>query len=144
MNDHSAAAFNPVDTYAFLQDGGAAHPFAVTERFWRELMAGTHREPGALPEARLAGEGDGWLLSAYAYADGDTHWECHPRGDEILVVLSGAMDAVLELPQGERVVPLTAGIACVVPRGVWHRLRTREPARLLALTYGKGTQHRED
>ena len=37
---------------------------------------------------------------------------------------------------------LQPGTACVVPRGTWHRQIVHQPAELLAITYGKGTQHR--
>ncbi len=65
----------------------------------------------------------------------------HPAGDELLVLLSGAIDVVLETDAGNRVVELTEGTSCLVPRGTWHR-QIRTPGRELAITYGKGTQHR--
>jgi oxalate decarboxylase/phosphoglucose isomerase-like protein (cupin superfamily) len=71
------------------------------------------------------------------------HWEMHPRGDEILYMLDGAIDVVLEQADGTtQTVALDAGAACLVPRATWHRLLSRAPGHLLALTYGKGTQHR--
>jgi quercetin dioxygenase-like cupin family protein len=71
-----------------------------------------------------------------------TTWERHPAGDAILCALSGALEAVLESEGSERVVSVPAGAVCVVPRGTWHRLVVRTPGRLLAMTYGKGTEHR--
>ena len=70
-------------------------------------------------------------------------WERHPAGDEVLCALSGLLEAVVQDANGgERVVSLPAGVACTVPKGAWHRLVVRAPGRLLALTYGKGTEHR--
>jgi mannose-6-phosphate isomerase-like protein (cupin superfamily) len=132
------SAFDPVRTYAFLNDGGAAARIEATESFWRELMSGApHSE-----EAKLVAGGDGWLLSAYDMTASMTTWEMHPAGDEILCVLSGALEAVVQDKGGERVVSLPAGSACCVPKGAWHRLVVRTPGRLLAMTYGKGTEHR--
>ena len=93
-------------------------------------------------DARLVAEGDGWLLSAHDMAVSMTTWERHPAGDEILCVLSGTLEAVVQDEAGERTVSLPAGVACVVPKGAWHRLVVRAPGRLMAMTYGKGTEHR--
>ena len=43
---------------------------------------------------------------------------------------------------GERVLELRPGAACVVPRATWHRQRVREAGSLLGVTFGRGTQHR--
>ena len=138
MAQPSDSAFDPTRTYAFLSDGGAAARVEGTEAFWRELMSGApHSE-----DAKLVADGDGWLLSAYDMTASMTTWEMHPAGDEILCALSGTLEAVIEEGGRERVVKLPAGSAGVVPRGAWHRLVVRAPGRLLALTYGKGTQHR--
>jgi mannose-6-phosphate isomerase-like protein (cupin superfamily) len=138
MAQPSNSAFDLARTYAFLNDGGAAALVEGTERFWRELMSGAPRSD----DAKLVAGGDGWLLSAYDMTASMTTWEMHPAGDEILCALSGVLEAVIEDQHGERVVTLSAGSAGVVPRGAWHRLVVRAPGRLLALTYGKGTQHR--
>ena len=59
-----------------------------------------------------------------------------------LCLLTGAVDVVLDEADGERVVELTAGQTCIVPRGVWHRAIVREPGDTLHITRGAGTQHR--
>lgn len=138
MAQPSDSAFDPVRTYAFLNDGGAAARIEGTETFWRELMSGAPRSD----DAKLVAGGDGWLLSAYDMTTSMTTWERHPAGDEILCALSGALEAVVQDKDGERVVTLPAGSAFVVPKGAWHRLVVRAPGRLLAMTYGKGTEHR--
>ena len=43
----------------------------------------------------------------------------HPEGDELLLLLSGAIDLILQTGDRERVVELRPGAACIVPRGVW-------------------------
>lgn len=58
------------------------------------------------------------------------------------MLLSGAMDLILEAPEGERAVALAAGQAGIVPRGVWHRAVVRAPGETLHVTRGGGTQHR--
>lgn len=71
-----------------------------------------------------------------------TGWERHPDGDEVLILLSGRFDVVLDEDSGERVVALTPGKSVVVPQGVWHRMVIHEPGELLFLTPGDTTEHR--
>ena len=47
----------------------------------------------------------------------------HPDGDELLILLSGRIDLVLDEREQERTVNLRAGKASLVPRGVGHRGR---------------------
>src|SRR5262245_13898895 len=138
MPNAPESAFDPARTHAFLFDGGAAARVEATESFWHELMSGAPRSH----DAKLVAEGDGWLLSAYDMTASMTTWERHPAGDEVLCALSGALEAVIQDDGDERVVTVPAGTACLVPKGAWHRLVVRAPGRLLAMTYGKGTEHR--
>ena len=57
-------------------------------------------------------------------------------------MMSGAVDVVLEEPAGRRVIELRAGRACIVPRGVWHRLVLKEPGDLLFVTPPRDTRLR--
>jgi len=134
----TVAPFDLTKTYAFLEDGGAAPTIEATEAFWRELMSGTP----VSADATLVAHGAGWLTALY-YVEHDTRgWEMHPAGDELIFLLSGAIDFVFDETGGERVVELREGGSCVVPRGVWHRQIVQVPGRELAITYGRGTQHR--
>ena len=62
--------------------------------------------------------------------------EMHPDADEMLFLVSGRMQVVLELPDGDRAVDLVAGQAFVIPRGVWHQIYAVEPGQLLHITPG--------
>jgi mannose-6-phosphate isomerase-like protein (cupin superfamily) len=68
--------------------------------------------------------------------------EVHPHADEVLLVVSGALDVVLEEGGAERTVPLEAGQAAIVPRGTWHRLLMRRPGRLVFINNRKAMQSR--
>jgi mannose-6-phosphate isomerase-like protein (cupin superfamily) len=122
-------AFHLASTYIQLEDGPAALAVEVDDRFWENI----DRRP-ELHGGRLVG-------TFHNAADWDI-WEMHPAGDEIVCLLSGAIDVVLEEERGERVVPLEAGLTCIVPQGVWHRAVVREPGDTLHITRGEGTQHR--
>ena len=82
---------------------------------------------------------DGFTIGAPLVTGDAPHGgEVHPDGDELLYLISGAMNLRLEHPDGDVEVELRAGQAVVVPRGVWHKLTLREPGQLLHITPGPG------
>ena len=86
---------------------------------------------------------DGWTMGAAMMSHDAPHrGEMHPDGDELLYLVSGRVDVVLEDDGREARVGLEPGQAFVVPRGVWHRVTLREPSRVLYLTPGPRTQYR--
>jgi len=109
------------DERALAMEGGAA--------FWAGI-----EERRDLDQGRLMG------ISNQS-ADWD-HWERHPAGEEVLTLLSGEMELVLDLPGGEQRTLLVPGQTCVVPCGAWHRGIVRKPGQLLFVTPGAGTEHR--
>jgi mannose-6-phosphate isomerase-like protein (cupin superfamily) len=67
--------------------------------------------------------------------------EVHPDGDELLYLVSGAIEVIFDDGDehtigAETTVILHAGEAIVVPRGVWHQIRVIEPAYFLHVTPG--------
>ena len=65
---------------------------------------------------------------------GQTPWERHRHGDELVHVLAGEVDLIVRKASGPVHVTLTAGSVFVVPRGHWHRQRTRGAVALLTAT----------
>jgi mannose-6-phosphate isomerase-like protein (cupin superfamily) len=123
-------AFDPFATLVHLRAEGRAVPVAWTPDVFRTLVT----------EA-----GDRVIGAKHADAPADFHadeWEMHPGGDEVLYLLAGALDVVLDEPAGEQTFGLEGGQACLVPRGVWHRLVLRRPSDLLFITPARGTRHR--
>ena len=129
MSKSDPSAIDPVGTYVHLPDGGAAHAVAVTEAFWPDLMSGKRRYEGR-------------LLMASKVCEDMGHWEMHPNGEEVLLLVSGSVEVIFDDGTTERVVPLGAGQICIVPRGVWHRFVVRQSGRMVFITAGEGTQHR--
>ncbi len=116
-------------TYVCLSPDGAAALIEVTPDFWNTID-----DRDDLNEGRLV---------AVFESRGDwQHWEMHPHGEELLVLLSGSMTMIFEMDGKEQRVELLEGRACIVPRGTWHRAVVPVPSRLLAITYGRGTEHR--
>jgi len=107
--------------------------------FWSQLMSGNASDPGI---RRLMTSENGRLLSALSMGADWTEWEMHPAGDEILFMLEGKATFLLDLADSLREITLGAGRLLVIPKGVWHTAKVGEPARLLAITAGLGTEHR--
>jgi mannose-6-phosphate isomerase-like protein (cupin superfamily) len=123
-------ALDLFSTYVNLGEHGAAATLPLTPDFWRRLSVD---------------KGDRIVGAKRARDAGDLHpneQEMHPHGDELLLLLSGALDVILDLPEGERTVSLRAGGACLVPRGVWHRLTLHQPSDFVFVTPPYGTQLR--
>lgn len=125
--------------YLLLEPDGDAVLLPGGGDFWGQLMTGNPTDRGI---RRLLGSAQGRLLSALSMGADWTNWEMHPAGDEILFMLEGKATFVLELSDSSKEVALGAGRLLVIPKGVWHTAKVREPSRLLAITMGQGTQHR--
>jgi mannose-6-phosphate isomerase-like protein (cupin superfamily) len=127
---HSRPDFDPFATIVHLREDGRALPVAWTPDVFRQLVTGGRdRVIGAKHGAEPA----------------DFHaeeWEIHPGGDELLYLLTGALEVILDGPGRERSFGLRGGQACVIPSGVWHRLILRQPSDLLFITPAHGTRHR--
>lgn len=129
----SNRAINLDSTYVHILDNTAT-TLAGGSAFWAGLMSGS-------AETRPIAQG-GWLVGIYPARETWRQWEMHPNGDELVQLLSGALDVVLELPDGERTVPLRGLEAILIPKGTWHTVKVREAAQTLHITWGAGTEMR--
>ena len=121
--------FDLSKTFVHLSDGGDAKAVKLTPMFWG--VSGKRYD-------RLAG------IFEFGSAK-DLHssmQEMHPDADEVLFLVSGAIDVLSEELGVERTVALESGEAVIVPRGVWHRLVMRRPGKLLFINSRKGMQAR--
>ena len=86
---------------------------------------------------------DGLLIAAPVMTRNAPHGgEMHPDGDEVLFLISGHVDLMLEEAGSERAIEVRPGQGVVVPKGVWHRVLLREPSQVLHVTPGPGGEHR--
>jgi len=121
-------AFDLEKTYLGLDGAGRVTPLPVGPDFWATIAS----NPGAAGTLVTVGTGEGdW-----------PHWEMHPRGDEVLVLLEGRVRMVFERPGGEETIDMAPGSTLIVPQGTWHRALDQRGLRMLFLTYGAGTQHK--
>ena len=124
----ASKGFDLATNYLVLADGPEAKRIEVGPDFWQTIDERTD----------LAGR----LVAIFPYEADWTSWEVHPDGDEIVVLLSGAVDLVLDLPGGHHTVELRDRGAAVVPRGVWHTANVLALSEALHITRGEGTTHR--
>lgn len=124
-----ANAFTLDGTYIHLKPDDSARAIEGGDPFWATIQ-----ERSDLDEGRLMG------VTGQS-ADWD-QWERHPAGEEILTLLSGEMELILDIEGGEQRTVLKAGQTFIVPRGIWHRAIVREAGRLMFVTPGAGTEHR--
>jgi mannose-6-phosphate isomerase-like protein (cupin superfamily) len=110
------------DTLVHFSDTLATATFTVEPSFWDHTGA-------AQPE--LA---EGRVLCVADYTETWTGVEVHPVGDELVMLLSGDVDLVLERDSECHTLPLRPGQAAIVPAGTWHRVVVRGPSRMLFVT----------
>ena len=99
---------------------------------------------GTKPPVRV----DGFTVGApHVSGDAPHRGELHPDGDELLYLIAGCVDVVLDDGDQETIgtettTTLEPGQAFVVPKGVWHRVHVREPSHFVHITPGPGSGHR--
>ena len=117
-------------TFVHLSNGGDARPVKITPSFWGDTRRRYDRLVGSFE------------FTSSEHLHSSTQ-EMHPEADEVIFLVSGAIDVVLDEAGAERTVPLEAGRAAIVPRGVWHRLVMRQPGKLLFINSRTGMQSRQ-
>ena len=129
MSTHTSDPFSLTDVFVRLRSGGGMDLEPLTPSFW----SGEH-EPGDR------------VVAVFEFTSSDDlhseMLEVHPDGDELIVVLAGAIDLISETDGDEVVVNLDAGQAAVVRRATWHRLSMRNPGRLLSINIRSGMESR--
>lgn len=94
-------------------------------------------------DADFAGFAGCSLIAEHRFEADWNCWEMHPAGDEVLYLLQGAAEILLQQADGSVQshafdVP---GSTLIVPRGVWHTARVAQLCRILFITPGAGTQN---
>ena len=66
--------------------------------------------------------------------EGNSAWERHSQGDELVQILSGATTLTVLTDAGPQVLEMKAGMLAVVPQNCWHRFSAPEGVTLLTAT----------
>lgn len=126
----SAVSHDSARTFVVMQPTGGADVRSVNDEFWSRLHAD-------YPDFKGHN-----LISTFAIEANWDAWECHPHGDEYVMLLSGVVAMRLKMEDGEERVTLDQlGQFVVIPRGIWHTAEVIEPGRMLFITPGHGTEH---
>ncbi|MBC3868828.1 cupin domain-containing protein [Undibacterium oligocarboniphilum] len=83
------------------------------------------------------------LIAEYAFDEDWSTWECHPHGDEILYLLSGAAE-IHFLAEGriQKQSLVQPGNAMIVRQTCWHTAKVLQgPCRILFVTPGENTNN---
>ena len=128
---HKISPSNITSTFVVLEDSDEAKAIAVSDRFYEDL----EQKFGTFKGKRL--------ISHHTFDKNWNGWEMHPAGDEVVCLLFGHADFILEQNGVKSSVSLNdSGDYVLVPRGIWHTARVRSPSSLLFVSLGEGTQCR--
>jgi len=93
-------------------------------------------------DKNFAGFKDHVLIAVHDFNKDWPGWECHPAGDELVVLMSGSCEFLLKTDKGIQTLQLTeSGTYVLVAKGVWHTAKITESAKVLFITPGENTQH---
>ena len=118
------------EKYVSLAENGEIHSFTGGDEFW------------SLAGAELDKIGENWLITEFHFEEDWKSWEMHPNGEEIVYLLSGEMELILEKAGNIETIELRGKGTVVVPRGTWHTAKVFAPSNVLIITLGKETQIR--
>jgi len=65
---------------------------------------------------------------------GESPWERHQKGDELVQILAGATSLTIMTADGPQSFSLSAGMLIVVPQGCWHRFNSPNGVTVLTAT----------
>ena len=114
--------------YALLGENGGIKIFEGGDAFW------------SLAGEKLVEIGQNWLITEFDFVEDWNTWEMHPNGEEIVYLLSGAMDLTLKKDGNLQTVELRNKGLVIIPRNTWHTAKVIEPSKMLVITFGKDTQ----
>lgn len=84
------------------------------------------------------------LISCHEFSEDWSSWEIHPHGDEVVLLLSGKVTLILQLEEGIQEVALEReGTYVIVPQNTCHTAKTHVKTRMLFITAGEATQHKD-
>ena len=99
--------------------------------------------PNRKPEMAFSGGAEKAFAEISEYRDGaiyvghytgESEWERHSRGDEIVLVLEGETTLVLLSDGQERSTRLIANELFVVPENTWHRFKGSRQLKVMTVT----------
>jgi mannose-6-phosphate isomerase-like protein (cupin superfamily) len=65
---------------------------------------------------------------------GQSCWECHPMGEELVHIVDGETELTMMTDDGPETVTVTKGQLLVVPPGMWHQFSAPNGVTVMAAT----------
>lgn len=65
---------------------------------------------------------------------GESAWERHRNGDELVQVLAGECRLTIVTDDGPQELAMSAGMLTIVPRGCWHKFRAASGVTVMTMT----------
>ncbi len=104
----------------------------ATRPVLRERSPETPADEEAEAFATLAAFRDGGIFAGSF--EGESAWERHPNGDELVHILSGETTLTILTDGGPQALEMKAGMLTVVPRDCWHRFHAPNGVTVLTAT----------
>ena len=128
----AATALSLSDHYLRLKPDSSIDVLGGGTAFWESLYRG---EQGSFHNE--------YLVTTATFSEDWPSWENHVNGDEIVLLLSGRAEFLLEQEAGTTSIVIeTPGDYVFVPKNTWHTGKFSEATRMLFITAGEGTQVR--
>src|SRR5688500_9917079 len=102
MNEMSLPDLTQV--YLLLATNGKIAKLEGGDKFWN------------LSGEELDKIGENWLITEFSFEEDWKSWEMHPNGEEIVYLLSGAMDLILKKGENRQTIELREKGLIVIPR----------------------------
>lgn len=117
-----------------------------------DILEGVSYLPCRTPEMAIEGGAEDAFALVADYRDGaiyvghysgNSEWERHANGDEIVMALQGRTTLVLRIDDDDERIELYSNEMAVVPKNTWHRFEDSADLKVLTVT-PRPTDHRLD
>ena len=124
---------NLESTFARLRSDASIETMEVDDSFWPKLLSG-----------HLGDFHNEYLVTSFKFTEDWPTKELHPNGDELVCLISGKAEFILEKEEGNETVELSEpGSFVFVPKGIWHTAKIASSAHMVFITAGEGTLNKE-
>ncbi|MBI4852108.1 MAG: cupin [Acidobacteria bacterium] len=83
------------------------------------------------------------LVSCISFDKDWPTWEIHPEGDEIVYLLSGRAEILLEKENVIETLEVNKpSLYIIIPKNTWHTAKIHTPTTMIFITPGQNTQNR--
>lgn len=124
--------YNLETNFVRFRKNGISEIFNVDQDFYKNLSSG-----------KLGDFKDEILISLYTFEEDCKTWEIHPKGDELVFLISGDLDFILRENEKELIIKLNIpNTFIIVPKNTWHTAKINSKSSVLFITQGEGTENK--